>query len=133
WYFMTHSFYNNPPNRLINQTEDVADFVIEKSGGAPFNFALITDHNSDHAYKYFLDIKEHKPQELETLITDQLIVVCESRNCSTLGHPIWEIAGFGRAEIQDQWELDQIGIKVIRLIHWPGEPSPAGKPAQKGG
>ncbi|MDP2632482.1 MAG: glycosyltransferase family 39 protein, partial [Candidatus Curtissbacteria bacterium] len=46
WYFMTHSFYNNPPNRLINQTEDVADFVIEKSGGAPFNFALITDHNS---------------------------------------------------------------------------------------
>lgn len=132
-YFITHAFYNNPPNRLINQTERVADFVIEKSSGQPFNFALITDHNSDHAYKYFLDIKGHKPTELETLITDQLIVVCESRNCSSLGNPIWEIAGFGRAEVQDQWELDQIGIKVIRLIHWPGEPSPAGKPAHKGG
>lgn len=132
-YFVSNGFYKNQPNRLINQTETVADFVIEKSGGQPFNFALITDHNSDHAYKYFLDIKGYKPTELETLITDQLMVVCESRKCAPLGYPSWEIAGFGRGEIQDQWELPEIGIKVLRLTHWPGEPSPAGKPAHKGG
>ena len=132
-YFYTHSYFKSPPNRLINQTEDVADFVIAKSNSQPFNFALITDHNSDHAYRYFLDIKGHKPTELETVITDQLLVICESKNCAPLGHPIWEIAGFGRAEIEDQWELPNIGIKVFRLKHWPGEPSPAGKPAVKGG
>jgi 4-amino-4-deoxy-L-arabinose transferase-like glycosyltransferase len=131
-YFISQGFYRSPPNKLIDQTENVADFVIEKTNGKPYNFALITDHNSDHAYKYFLEIKGHKPQELETLVTDQLLVVCESKTCAPLGHPIWEIAGFGRAEIDGEWELPDIGIKVIRLTHWPQAPSPAGKPAQKG-
>ena len=119
-------------NKIINQTETVADFVIEKSQGQPYNFALITDSNSDHAYKYFLDIKGKKPQELETMVTDQLLVVCESQICAPLGHPIWEIAGFGRAEIAGEWEIQNIGIRVFRLTHWPGAPSPAGKPAVKG-
>ena len=132
-WFAQNGFYTKPPNRLINQTETVADFVIEKSGGEPFNFALITDQNSDHAYRYFLEIKGSKPTELETLITNQLLVVCESQKCAPLGHPIWEIAGFGRAEIVGEWELSEIGIRIFRLTHWPGAPSPAGKPAVKGG
>lgn len=131
-WFLNNGFYKNPPNRLINQTEAVAKFVIEKSQGQPFNFGLITDHNSDHAYRYFLEVKGHKPVELETLITQQLMVVCESKSCKPLGHPSWEIAGFGRAEIVGEWEIPDIGIKVIRLTHWPGVPSPAGKPAVKG-
>jgi len=131
-YFAQNGFYKTEPNKLINQTETVADFVIEKSQGQPYNFALITDSNSDHAYKYFLDIKGKKPQELETMVTDQLLVVCESQICAPLGHPIWEIAGFGRAEIAGEWEIQNIGIRVFRLTHWPGAPSPAGKPAVKG-
>ena len=131
-WFLGHEFYTKPPNRLINQTESVADFVIAKSGGKPFNFGLISQHNSDHAYRYFLDINGHKPTELETMITDQLLVICESQKCEPLGYPTWEIAGFGRAEIQGQWELPNIGIKVFRLTHWPGVPNPAGKPAIKG-
>ena len=97
-YFIANGFYRTPPNKLIDQTEYVADFVIEKSDGQPFNFALISDHNSDHAYRYFLEVKNHPPTELETLITNQLLVVCESKVCAPLGHPIWEIDGFGRAE-----------------------------------
>ena len=135
-YFITNSFYKNPPNKLIDQTEQVADFVIEKSQNKPYNFALITDHNSDHAYRYFLEIKGYEPIELETLVTDQLLVVCEGQSetnkCAPLGHPIWEIAGFGRAEIEGEWTLPDIGVKVLRLTHWPGAPSPAGKPAVKG-
>jgi hypothetical protein len=131
-FFLSNAFYRNPPNKLIDQTEKVADVVIEKSEGKPFNFALISDHNSDHAYKYFLEIKEKQSTELETIITEQLLIVCESKVCSPLGHPIWEIAGFGRVEIVGEWELKDIGIRVFRLTHWPGEPSPAGKPAQKG-
>lgn len=132
WFFK-NGFYKLAPNRLINQTETVANFVIDKSEGKPFNFALISDHNSDHAYRYFLEINGHKPTELETVITDQLLVVCESKTCAPLGHPIWEIAGFGRAEIAGEWQLPNIGIKVFRLTHWPGAPNPAGKPAVKGG
>lgn len=132
-FFINNSSLKFPPNRLIDQTADVADFVIEKSEGELFNFALITDSNSDHAYRYFLDVKGHKPVELETLVTEQLMVVCESQKCAPLGHPSWEIAGFGRAEIAGEWELPEIGIRVFRLTHWPGAPNPAGKPAVKGG
>jgi 4-amino-4-deoxy-L-arabinose transferase-like glycosyltransferase len=131
WFF-SKSVFKSLPNRLINQTSSVADSVIEKSQGEPFNFALITDHNSDHAYRYFLEIKNHKPVELETMITEQLLIVCEIKDCRPLGYPSWEIAGFGRGEIAGVWEIPDIGIKVIRLTHWPGEPSPAGKPALKG-
>ena len=132
-WFLANGFYRTLPNRLINQTERVADFVIEKSQGQPYNFALIATHNSDHAYRYFLEVKNHKPHDLGTLVTDQLIVVCEEKKCAPLGHPLWEIAGFGRAEIVGEWHLENIGIKVFRLTHWPGAPSPAGKPAIKGG
>lgn len=132
-WFLKNGFYTLPPNRLIFQTQNVANFVIEKTENKPYNFALITDSNSDHAYRYFLEKENYKPLELETMITDQLLVVCESKkSCSTLGHPLWEIAGFGRAEIVGEWEIPNIGIKVIKLVHWSGAPSPAGKPAVKG-
>lgn len=132
-WFAANGFYRFPPNRLLDQTATVADFVVETAGGQPFNFALITDSNSDHAYRYFLEISGHKPTELEELITEQLLVVCESQKCAPLGHPSWEIAGFSRAEIAGEWELPNIGIRVFRLTHWPGAPNPAGKPAIKGG
>ena len=132
-YFIFNGFYREPPNRLIEQTEKISDFVIERSDNKPFNFALISDHNSDHAYRYFLELKKHAPIELETVITEQLIVICEAKDCSPLGNAIWEIAGFGRGEIAGEWELPQYGFKIFRLVHWPGAPSPAGKPAIKGG
>lgn len=131
-WFLQNNIFRKEPNRLLNQTATVTDFVIEKSVGQAFNFALITDHNSDHAYRYFLEIKNHKPVELETMITEQLLVVCEMKTCQPLGYPSWEIAGFGRGEIDGEWEIPETGIKVIRLTHWAGEPSPAGKPAVKG-
>ncbi len=130
--FLNRSFWQNPPNRLINQTQTIADFVIQKSGGKPYNFALMSDHNSDHAYRYFLEIKGAKPVELETMVTDQLLIVCEAKKCSPLGYPTWEIAGFGRGEINGHWELTKFGIQVFRLTHWAGAPNPAGKPAVKG-
>lgn len=132
-FFSLNGFFRYPPNRLIDQTKTVANFVIEKSEDKQFNFALISDHNSDHAYRYFLEIRGHVPTDLERLVTDQLLIVCESQKCAPLGHPSWEIAGFGRGEITGEWDLPNIGIKVFRLTHWPGAPNPAGKPAIKGG
>lgn len=130
--FLNREFWTSLPNRLLDQTANVADFVIQKAGGKPYNFALMSEHNSDQAYRYFLEIKGAKPVDLETMVTDQLLAVCESKKCAPLGYPSWEIAGFGRAEVQGEWELPNIGIHVIRLTHWPGVPNPAGKPAVKG-
>ena len=131
-FFLDNAFYKNTPNRVIDQTEEIATLVIDKAENQPFNFALISDSNSDHAYRYFLELKDKKPIDLETMVTEQLLIVCESKTCEPLGHPLWEIAGFGRAEIAQEQALEY-GIKIFRLIHWPGVPSPAGKPAVKGG
>lgn len=130
--FVKNGFYFGKPNNLIRQTEDISDLIIEKSQGKTFNFALISKSNSDYAYRYFLEIKNHKPTQLEEKITDQLLIVCESNTCSPLGNPLWEIAGFGRGEIEKEWDLPKYGFKIFRLTHWSGEPSPAGKPAIKG-
>lgn len=131
--FLKNGFYKSPPNKLIDQTAQIADLVLEKADNKPYNFALISESNSDHAYRYFLEVRECPPTSLETEITNQLLVVCESKKCEPLGHPNWEIAGFGRAQIEGEWNLEKFGIKIFRLTHWPGAPSPAGKPAIKGG
>lgn len=131
-FFLDKAFYKNEPNRIIDQTKEISEFVFEKTSGKPYNFALISDSNSDHAYRYFLELESNKPVDLETMVTEQLLIICESKTCEPLGHPLWEIAGFGRAEIASEWEFPY-GITVLRLTHWPGVPSPAGKPAIKGG
>ncbi len=130
-FFSFNGFYRTPPNKLINQTENIVDFVISKSNGKPYNFALISEHNSDQAYRYFLAIKNPKPTELADNITDQLLIICEEKKCAPLGHPLWEIAAFGRGEISGEWNLEKYGIKVFRLTHWAGAPNPAGHPATK--
>ena len=132
-FFIDHGFYKTPPNKLIDQTSRITDFVNEKSDNRPYNFALISESNSNHAYRYFLETKDNSPKQLEEIVTEQLLIVCESKKCEPLGYPLWEVAAFGRAEIAEEWELKEYGIKVFRLIHWSGAPSPAGKPAIKEG
>ncbi len=112
-------FLNLTPNRLLNQTEAVSKKVIDLSGNRPYNFALITGGNSDHAYRYFLEIHQSSPTPLSSQVTDQLIAVCEKpqKECQPLGNPIWEIAGFGRAEIDSQTTVPP-GITIYRLVHY---------------
>ncbi len=130
--FISNGFYNSPPNNLLNQTEQIALEAIKLSENKDFNFALISSSNSDHAYRYFLEIKNHKPKPLEEMITNQLIVICETEKCEPLGHPLWEIAAFGRAEITKEVSLEKYKFKIFKLNHWPGEPSRVGEPAKKG-
>jgi hypothetical protein len=51
-------------------------------------------------------------------VTDQLMVVCEDVTCSPLGYSLFEVAGFGRAEIAGVW--DGPHVKVFRLVHYKG-------------
>lgn len=114
------------PNRQLEQTKTIARFVLARTEGKPFNFALITGQNSDHAYRYFFEIWGNSPVTIENSqvdpqrksVTDKLLVICEVSDCQPLGHPLWEIAGFGRAEIEGEWQVSV--VKVFKLGHYRG-------------
>ncbi|MBI2614027.1 MAG: glycosyltransferase family 39 protein [Candidatus Levybacteria bacterium] len=115
-------------NRQLKQVEEISKFVIDKVDNKPFNFALITGGNSDHAYRYFFTIWQKEPVTIQnvsldpkrTTVTNQLLVVCEIvPDCHPLGHSVWEIAGFGRAEIVEDWDVSV--VKVFKLEHYKGK------------
>lgn len=119
-------------SKLLDQTQRVSNQVIEMSQGQGYNFALITEGNSDHAYRYFLELAEADPTPLEERVESQLIVVCEKwpeSTCAPLGNPLWEIAGFGQAEIIDQVEVYP-QITIYRLEHIESSRDKIGKPAK---
>lgn len=113
-------------NRQVNQMKTIAEFVMSKTGDKPYNFALITGGNSDHAYRYFMTLENKQPVTIQfpgvdpdrKTVTDQLFVVCESLPCQPLGNSLWEIAGFGRADIADSWDISV--VKVYKLVHYKG-------------
>jgi len=119
--------YKYPANQQLNQAKEISKFVLEKTDNEPFNFALITGGNSDHAYRYFFKVWGKDPIVIENekidsqraTVTDQLLIVCESADCRPLGNPLWEIAGFGRAEIVGEWDISV--VKVFKLEHYAGE------------
>lgn len=125
------SLYGMPfkflPNRQKDQVKTIADFVISKTDNKPYNFALITPGNSDHGYRYFFEAAGRKPVSIENqvndpkraTVTDQLLVVCEDIKCLPLGNPLFEVAGFGRAEIAGEWNVSV--VKVYKLIHYEGK------------
>jgi hypothetical protein len=111
-------------NRQLAQVEEISKFVINKTDDKPFNFALITGGNSDHGYRYFFTLWDKSPVIIENpkedtqreTITDQLLVVCEDIACKPLGNSLWEVAGFGRAEIVNEWDVSV--VKVYKLKHY---------------
>lgn len=113
------------PNRQLNQAKTIADFIMTRTDAKSFNFALISGGNSDHAYRYFFTVWKNPPLAIEDpakdpdrkTVTDQLFVVCESPlPCEPLGHSLWEIAGFGRAEIVGHWKVSV--VEVYKLVHY---------------
>jgi len=132
--FFQKAFFQRPPNRLIYQTKLIASQVLEMAEGKPYNFALISPGNSDHAYRYFLQVSSNPPLTLEQEVTEQLIIICEQpkETCEPRGHPLWEIAGFGRKEIAEVQESQLGGISVLKTIHHESSLDMIGKPVKKG-
>jgi len=115
------------PNRQKLQMQTIADFVLSKTNNQPFNFAIISGGNSDFAYRYFFSIANDNPVPIDntindpkrTTVTKQLFVVCEDITCHPLGAADFEIAGFGRAQIADSWNVSV--VKVFKLVHYTGK------------
>lgn len=112
------------PNRQLFQTEEISKVILKEAENRPYNFALIASNNSDFAYRYFLTLWGNPPIAIEppfadsnrTTVTKQLIVVCESIPCFPLGNPLWEIAGFGQANIVDKRSVSF--IEIFKLKHF---------------
>lgn len=116
-----------PANKLVEQVKDISAFVLSKTDSKPYNFALMSTGNSDHAYRYFFFIWGHPPVTMENLlndpsrktVTDQLLLICELPDCKPLGYPLFEVSNFGRAEIAGEWKTGY--VKVFKLVHYKGK------------
>ena len=128
---IVHNWEGRPfrftPNNQLGQVRLIAEEVIAKTDGKPFNFALLTGGNSDHAYRYFFELWKRTPVTIENTVidserktvTDQLLIVCEDIFCKPLGNSLWEVAGFGRAEIAKQWDVSV--VRLYKLVHYKAE------------
>jgi len=109
------------PNKQYKQVKTAAEFILKQTNNKPFNFALISGGNSDHAYRYIFEVNGRPPVTIENLqvdpkrttVMDQLFVICEENPCYPLGHSLWEISGFGRGEIVDSWDVSV--LKIYKL------------------
>ncbi len=127
FFFLKNTPLKNSYNSMLANTQQIAEFVYKIKDDKPYNFALIAGKNSDHAYRYFLELWGPAPVVIEnpdndpkrTTVTDQLLVVCEEKVCQPLGHSLWEIAGFGRAEIVGSWQVST--ARVFKLVHYIGK------------
>lgn len=119
------NFSRNPllknPNYQLTRTQEVAKFIITKTNGQPFNFALIAKSNYDSAYQFYLSQYGHTPLQVPFDIAGQLFVVCEDAVCDPTHSSKYEVVGFGWSKIES--EQDFYGVKIYKLIA-----NPSGKP-----
>lgn len=120
------SLINSPvlksPNMQMPRAISVAKVIQEKSGGAKFNLATISDLNNRDVYQYFLMLWGDKvvdvdPSSIKFTVTDQLFVVCERprEKCDPVHNPSAWITNFGWTKIVDEWEV--WGGTLFKLGH----------------
>ena len=119
---LSNSPLRYPPNNQMAHIREISGFIAQESANKPFNLALIAKRNYDAGYRYFLQLNQSPYFTIHQKLADQLFVVCEEPVCEPIGNPLWEIAAFGWAKIDRQWEFPW-GVKVFKLIH-----NPSGKP-----
>lgn len=116
----THLRY--PPNNQLDRTNQIAKFINNQSEGQPFNLALLTKQNYDRSYVYFLQQEKAAYFTIHEQLAQQLFVICEQPDCQPISNPLWEIAAFGWAKVDRQWEFPW-GVKLYKLVRNPeGQP-----------
>jgi hypothetical protein len=109
-----------PPNNQLKTTREISQFIVSQSNNQPFNLALLAKQNYDPPYRYLLDQMSPSLYSLHDKMTDQLFVICEPHkdiDCQPINNPSWDIAAFGWAKIDNQWQIN--GIKIFKLSHNP--------------
>jgi len=111
-----------PPNFQMQRTIEVDKKIVKEAQGKRYNLGMIAKQNYDAGYRYFLEkwgsrTTEIDAQRARETITDQLFVVCEVQDCQPIGHPQAEIANFGWAKIEEEWDFPW-GLKLFKLGHY---------------
>lgn len=121
------SLYENPlkypPNRQLAVTKEIVRSIIQESAGSPFNLALLAKQNYDPPYRYLFYELKAPVVDAHQQVTGQLFVICEpwQITCQPINHPQWEIAAFGWARIEKQWQIED--RTIFKLVHNPnGQP-----------
>ena len=111
------SIYQNPlrfsPPNQLQTTKDITGLISHQVKGQAFNLALIAKNNYDPPYRYFLELDKQPLYLLADKKTDQLFVICEPNPdivCFPEGNPLWDIAAFGIAKVDQQWQINNINI-----------------------
>ncbi len=111
YYFLTEN-----PNNQIGHSRIVADFLLQKTQGKPFNIATWPVEFGEDPYLYFMEIKGARPADRRKIeIADQMFVICEKEPCLVIDSPSWNISMFGSAEIADTWDIE--GLRIYKLVH----------------
>jgi 4-amino-4-deoxy-L-arabinose transferase-like glycosyltransferase len=106
-----------PAARQLERTQQIARQIIKLSDHKPYNFALISAHNYDAGYRYYLEEYGHPPKRLPPEVTDQLLVVCEDPVCQPTLSAKDEIVAFGSSVEGEAYDL--YGVRVFKLSHAP--------------
>ncbi|MFA5749868.1 MAG: glycosyltransferase family 39 protein [Candidatus Shapirobacteria bacterium] len=112
------SFLENPfrwqPNYQLRTTQQVANLIVSNSNNQDFNFALLSKMGWGFSY-YLIENKNYF--EIKDKLTDQLFVVCVpfQIDCNPINNPEYNVAAFGWAKIDSQWEIND--IKIFKLVH----------------
>lgn len=109
------------PNNQMKRSENVANKIIELSGGDKFNIAVVAERNYEGGYQYFLEKNNAKIVEIDAQIPDtitkQLYVICEMEKtkCNPTNSPKAQVASFGWSKIDSEFEVD--GVIIYKLTH----------------
>lgn len=120
-YLLPRNIIFKPESNQLKTAKSVSDKVMELAGGKPYNFALMARGNTDYAYRFFLEKNNSAPTPIENLITDQLIVVCEEKDCRYNLSPMPQILSFGPRQLDQELDFIPGHIKIFRLIHEPSK------------
>lgn len=104
------------PNYQLRTTQQVAQIINSNSNNQDFNFALLS--KMGWGFSYYLT-ENPNYFEIKDKLTEQLFVACYpfQIECNPIGNPEYNIAAFGWAKIDQQWDVN--GIKVFKLVHNP--------------
>ncbi len=114
---LKHNNFNNPLLNQVQTTKQITNLISDQAKSNPFNLALIAKNNYDPPYRYYLEVDNQPLYTLKDKKTDQLFVICEPNpdiDCNPEGNPLWDIAAFGVAKVENNWQIN--GINIYKMI-----------------
>lgn len=116
---LKYNTFASPPLNQVETTKKITSLISKEANSRPFNLALIAKNNYDPPYRYFLELDNQPLYTLKQKKTDQLFVICQPNpdiNCFPEGNPLWDIAAFGVAKVENNWQIN--GINIYKMVSY---------------